>query len=103
MFSSFSGFRKHLNKVHGYCSELLFADCEMPLTKFEGHVSDYMDVGVYSSSDQSLCGHKSVVNNSASVMPQLKAAALGQMAVNSFVTSLEEIPFQRCFHQRPMV
>lgn len=91
MLGSFSGFRKHLKKAHGGCLEVAFDDSGTSLTALK---CDEDEVGSACDMSQvvSDCA-KSIVNSWTSVMTQLIAAGLGQVAVNSFVTSMEDVTY----------
>lgn len=91
-FSSFSGFRKHLNKCDVSSS---FDSAELDFSPVQS-VTDTsttanVDVVPEHLEAESELSSADLVNSCAAVISDLKAAGVGQSVVNSVVNSMEEI------------
>ncbi|XP_051741574.1 uncharacterized protein LOC127508052 isoform X1 [Ctenopharyngodon idella] len=90
-FSTFSGFRKHLNRVHEISNEVLAHVEDGAVQNAVVGLPSNNDVAT-SSNDSSLpvCS-KNITDLCASAIAQLQAAGVGQTTVNTFVMSMEEV------------
>lgn len=84
VYGTFSGFRKHLSKVHDHRSD----PGEGPSTA-EGSVGCHYDV--QSKSPDSVLLQKSLVHSCATTIAELKVAGVSETTINSLVISMEEI------------
>lgn len=91
-FGSFSGFRKHLHRVHEESNKV-------PVHVEESTVVHQADVGLSSNTDVATCSNASSLQISsknttdlcASAIAQLQAAGVSQTTINTFVMSMEEV------------
>lgn len=91
VFGTLSGFTKHLNKAHEELTEAVSDnDGGGPSTAANSFAANNFDVPAPSSHCDSALYNKSIVDNCAATINQLKAAGFGESAKNSFVSSMEE-------------
>nr|XP_055051346.1 uncharacterized protein LOC129437202 isoform X1 [Misgurnus anguillicaudatus] len=97
VFGSFSGFRKHLHIKHAEESDQSFdvidnldtavADAESSSATFD----QVSNAGEVATTSALLKSNKSTLDMCASAVAQLNVAGLSQSAINSFVSSMEEV------------
>ncbi|KAI2644933.1 hypothetical protein H4Q32_026114 [Labeo rohita] len=90
-FGTYSGFRKHLNRVHEASNEVPLHVQDSAVHEAVVGQSSSIDVAKSSNVSSLPISSKNTTDMCASAIAQLQAAGVSQTTINTFVTSMEEV------------